>query len=166
MFRDRCCSASLWRAHRQEILEHLVWPRFWCRSTTPFEDSQAKHLDMAKILMPLYHTTWGFTGTEHLYVARILILFRLIHISASLVTKILAFQKINENIMQLLICITLSTTFLLVKLLPVAYIPRSLERFVIHSFEIECSQSSLWNDLVGSFPICSQFALGWVLPTS
>ena len=75
--------------------------------------------------------------------ARVLIPFQLIHISAPNMTKIFVFQKVSEDILQLLICTALSTIFLLVKLLQVAYIPRSFERFVVHSFEIECSQSDL-----------------------
>ena len=75
--------------------------------------------------------------------ARVLMLFRLIHISAPYVTKVLVFQKMRENILKLLICTALRFTSLLVKLLQVAYIPRPFEGFVIHPFEIECSQSSL-----------------------
>jgi predicted ferric reductase len=76
-------------------------------------------------------------------VARILMPLRLIHISAPYVTKVLVFQKIVENILKLLICTAFWFTFLLVKLLQVAYIPRPFEGFVVHPFEIECSQSGL-----------------------
>ena len=74
---------------------------------------------------------------------RILMPLRLIHISAPYVIKVLVFQKISENILYLLICTALSSTFLLVKLLQVAYILRSFEGFVVHPFEIERSQSGL-----------------------
>ena len=68
---------------------------------------------------------------------------RSIHISTPYMTKILVFQKIGENILQLLICTALLAIFLLVKLLQVAYIPRSFERFAIHSLEVEWPQPGL-----------------------
>jgi hypothetical protein len=58
-------------------------------------------------------------------------------------TKILVFQKIGENTLKLSIRTALLAIFLLVKLLQVAYIPRSFERFAVHSLEVECSHSGL-----------------------
>ena len=75
--------------------------------------------------------------------ARILIPFQPFYTLALYMTKILVFQKIGENILQLLICTALSAIFLLVKLLQVAYIPRSFERFAIHSLEVEWPQPGL-----------------------
>ena len=92
--------------------------------------------------MTLYQTTWGFTGRGPGRGQDFDVVPVGLHLSAAC-GKSLYFKKLMRTYLQLLTCTALSSTFLLVKLLQVTYIPKPFDGFVVHSFEIECSQSSL-----------------------
>jgi hypothetical protein len=120
-----------------------VWPGFSCRSAVPFEDLWAKHLAWLGFLISLYQTTWGFIGRgpgcgQAFHAAPV------DTYPSTRRDKIFpVFQKIMKNTLELLICTAFRSSFLLVKLLQVAYIPRPFEGFAVHPLKIECPQSGL-----------------------